>query len=102
MNNPASNRDTLPLFALKRLDQICDRFEAVWNAGQQPQIEEHLLAVFGEDHEAYLRRINDPANNRFPITILSIVEHTRNRIQEEYALDNKTIFSRGNHGMSPD
>jgi serine/threonine-protein kinase len=43
------DRRQLPLDVLDRIDQICDRFEAAWEAGDRPRIEDFL----GEAAEAY-------------------------------------------------
>ena len=43
------DRTALPLAVLDQIDRICDRFEAAWNAGEPPRIEE----VLGQIAEAY-------------------------------------------------
>ena len=42
-------RTALPLAVLDQIDRICDRFEAAWEAGEPPRIEE----VLGQIAEAY-------------------------------------------------
>src|SRR5262249_50035259 len=44
-----------PLF--ERIDEICDRFEAAWKAGQQPRVEDYLDAEIGPEREALLREL---------------------------------------------
>ena len=43
------DRTALPLAVLDQIDRICDRFEAAWEAGEPPRIEE----VLGQIAEAY-------------------------------------------------
>ncbi len=43
------DRTVLPLAVLDQIDRICDRFEAAWEAGEPPRIEE----VLGQIAEAY-------------------------------------------------
>ena len=38
-------RTALPLDVLDQIDRICDRFEATWEAGQRPRVEDYLGAV---------------------------------------------------------
>ena len=40
--NPPSDDDSLPLCAEKRIDEVCDRFEAAWKAGQSPCVTPYL------------------------------------------------------------
>ena len=51
MNNP------LPLGAVERIDDVCDRFEAAWKAGQRPQIDDYLIAEAGPERDALLREL---------------------------------------------
>jgi predicted ATPase len=37
------------------VDEICDRFEAAWRAGERPHLEDHLGAVAASDRAALLR-----------------------------------------------
>jgi serine/threonine protein kinase/formylglycine-generating enzyme required for sulfatase activity len=37
--------DSLPLTVLQQIDRVCDSFEAAWNAGLKPKIEDYLLAT---------------------------------------------------------
>jgi serine/threonine-protein kinase len=43
--------------ALKRIDEICDRFEKAWQVGQRPCLEEYLNAVGEADRSALLREL---------------------------------------------
>ncbi|MGP0065536.1 MAG: hypothetical protein ACLQGP_18270, partial [Isosphaeraceae bacterium] len=55
MNQPArTDRMVLPLDALGRIDRTCDRFEAAWNAGGRPRIEDHLGEAIEEHRLALL------------------------------------------------
>ncbi len=54
MNQPArSHRMVLPLDVLRQIDLACNRFEAAWNAGGRPRIEDHLGEA-AEEHRVVL------------------------------------------------
>jgi serine/threonine-protein kinase len=40
-----SSTASLPLSSERRLDAVCDRYEAAWRAGQKPTIEPYLAEV---------------------------------------------------------
>jgi serine/threonine protein kinase len=42
MNEQSPSQETLPPSQVQRIDQVCDRFEAAWKAGQRPRIEDYL------------------------------------------------------------
>lgn len=44
---PLTSEVVLPLAVLRSIDQVCDRFEAGWQSGQRPRIEECLLFAQG-------------------------------------------------------
>src|SRR5262245_42823024 len=44
----------LPLDVLDQIDRICDRFEAMWEAGERPRVEDYLGGV-DEPYQPYLR-----------------------------------------------
>ncbi|MBI1915434.1 MAG: serine/threonine protein kinase [Planctomycetes bacterium] len=46
--------ESLSLSAAKRIDEVCVRFEAVWNEGQAPRIEDFLGDLEGGEREALL------------------------------------------------
>jgi formylglycine-generating enzyme required for sulfatase activity len=52
---PADN--SLPLSLEQLLDPICRRFEAAWQAGEQPRIEDYLAEAPPEAREALLREL---------------------------------------------
>jgi serine/threonine-protein kinase len=45
MNEPLTDRSEMPLEVLDQIDQICNRFEAAWEAGGRPRIEDELEQV---------------------------------------------------------
>ncbi|MBC8875844.1 MAG: hypothetical protein H8E44_40985, partial [Planctomycetes bacterium] len=49
------NAKPVDVTQLERIDEICDRFEAEWKAGNRPQIEDYLSSV-PEDHRGELLR----------------------------------------------
>jgi WD40 repeat protein len=44
-SEPPTTPETLPLGQKRRVDQLCDRFEAAWKAGERPAIEPYLTDV---------------------------------------------------------
>ncbi|MBV8611764.1 MAG: serine/threonine protein kinase, partial [Singulisphaera sp.] len=55
----SADADSLPLTGADRVDRICDRFEAAWQAGGRPRIEAFLSAVPEPDRPALLRELLD-------------------------------------------
>src|SRR5215471_15210135 len=49
--------DSLPLSVDERIDAVCTRFEAAWQAGQQPRLEDFLGAAEGSEREALLSEL---------------------------------------------
>jgi hypothetical protein len=50
MSRRASDSDgALPLDVLERIDRVCDRFEAAWQQGPRPRLEDYL-GGFAEEH----------------------------------------------------
>src|SRR5262249_14880611 len=49
--------DSLALSVDERIDEVCTRFEAAWQAGQGPRIEAFLGGVDGAECEALLRQL---------------------------------------------
>ena len=55
MSDETTDPTELPLDVLDRIDRACDRFEATWDAGGRPQLEDYLGAVAAEYRTALLR-----------------------------------------------
>src|SRR5262245_8324786 len=53
----AKAQDVLPVNVIKRIDAICDRFEADWRAGKRPKIEKHLGAATAAERDEQLRAL---------------------------------------------
>jgi hypothetical protein len=50
VNEPSHTASmVLPLEAERRIDRDCDRFEAQWQAGQRPRLEDHLAQAAGPE-----------------------------------------------------
>jgi serine/threonine-protein kinase len=49
------DRGELPLDVLDQIDRICDRFEAAWESGERPRVEDDLGAVAAAYRPALLR-----------------------------------------------
>jgi serine/threonine protein kinase len=45
MSEQSPSQETLPPSLVQRIDQVCDRFESAWKAGQRPRIEDYLNEV---------------------------------------------------------
>jgi hypothetical protein len=54
---PPDRNESLSLSAVLRIDAVCTRFEAAWQAGQTPRIEDFLGAAEGAEREALLREL---------------------------------------------
>jgi len=54
---PPSDSDAVPLSVELRVDRACTRFEAAWQAGQQPRIEEYLAGVETSERPVFLREL---------------------------------------------
>ena len=58
MNYASSlSNDMLSTAALRRVDDICMRFEDLWRAGQQPRLEEFLSGTHGPERKELLREL---------------------------------------------
>jgi WD40 repeat protein len=58
VSEPSGPSDAgLPLPLARHLDQICDQFEAAWNAGQRPHIEEFLKETSDPERAVLLREL---------------------------------------------
>ncbi len=56
MNHPTRHdRTVLPLDVLEQIDQVCGRFEAAWESGDRPRVEDYLGAVAEPYRPALLR-----------------------------------------------
>ena len=63
----------------------------IWDRDQNRPVRtdeamDRLAEVCRNDFKGFLKWINDPDGNVFPRTVVAIVEHTRDRIAEEYGL----------------
>ena len=48
---------SLPPTVVDRIDRICDSFEAAWQAGRSPRIEDRLGETAGLERSALLREL---------------------------------------------
>src|SRR5262245_12588790 len=53
----ATHPADLPLELAHRIDEVCDRFEAGWRAGQRPRLEDYLDVGDTEARRALLREL---------------------------------------------
>ena len=49
--------DSLPLSDLQEIDRLCDSFEAAWQAGLKPRIEQYLNATTLEERTHLFREL---------------------------------------------
>jgi WD40 repeat protein/serine/threonine protein kinase/tetratricopeptide (TPR) repeat protein len=54
---PAHDTQLLPPLLARRVDGVCDRFEAAWQAGQRPPIEAYLDDFTSDDRALLLREL---------------------------------------------
>lgn len=69
----------------------------IWDNDQgrpltQQEIETAAEAIVRGDPKAFCKWCNNPGGNEYPDTVVSIVEHTRNRIVEEFNLTENDFF----------
>lgn len=59
-------------------------------------LERYIERIVGDDPEQFWRWVNEPGgaaeDNQFPRTVVSIIEHTRNRLMEEFQLTEQDLF----------
>jgi len=55
--NLSADGEWLPLSVEKRIEEVCDRFEAAWKAGQSPCIAPHLQGEREPERSALLREL---------------------------------------------
>src|ERR1043166_9010671 len=53
----ANAHESLSIDVMKRVDAVCDRFEADWKAGKKPAIEKALGATTGPERAELLRML---------------------------------------------
>jgi hypothetical protein len=56
-DQPPPSRDSPSSSLLQRVDEICDRFEDAWKAGQRPRIEDYLSDMPEPERSALLREL---------------------------------------------
>jgi hypothetical protein len=84
----------------KNIPEFRNKFVGhIWDKDKKTPIteEEHdnySKMIYGNNFESFLLWINNPNNNVFPKTVVSIVEHTRNKIAEKYNISDMDIFKR--------
>jgi serine/threonine-protein kinase len=57
MSAPNRRPENLPSELIDRIDPVCDRFEAEWQAGRRPRLEDYLPQVAEPDRLALLREL---------------------------------------------
>jgi hypothetical protein len=54
-DQPRPHSESLSPSRLQRVDEVCDRFENAWKAGQRPRIEDYLAGTVEGERAALLR-----------------------------------------------
>jgi serine/threonine protein kinase len=57
MSEQSPSRGTLPPSLVERIDEVCDRFDSAWKAGQRPRIEEYLGDTSQPERSFLLREL---------------------------------------------
>jgi hypothetical protein len=77
-------------FRNKRLGHIWDSDKNRPLTSQETDA--YIDSIIAGDQAAFLKWVNNPHGNRFPATIVGIVEKTRDRIREENGFSDEDIF----------
>ena len=69
----------------------------VWDKDKRAPItdEEHdnyIKQIYGGNFESFLLWVNNPGNNIYPKTVVSIVEYTKNKIAKDYNIIDAEVF----------
>jgi hypothetical protein len=69
----------------------------VWDKDKRAPItdEEHdnyIKQIYGGNFESFLLWVNNPGNNIYPKTVVSIVEYTKNKIAKDYSIIDAEVF----------
>lgn len=82
----------------RRVKDFRNKFVAhIWDKDRRrpltsAELEELAQVAFDSDEKAFSLWCNNPDGNEFPATVLSVVEHTRDRIREDYKLQKDEIL----------
>jgi len=58
----------------------------------EDELDSYINAIVDGDPFAFVQWLNNPNANEFPNTVISIVETTRDRIREAFAITNNDLF----------
>ncbi len=58
----------------------------------ETELDSYINAIVGDDPLAFVQWLNDPNANVFPNTVISIVETTRDRLRETFAITDDELF----------
>ena len=56
------------------------------------EIDKHLIDIGLDDEIGFLKWVNDPSNNTFPNTVVSVVEYVRDQLINDFALSDADLF----------
>jgi hypothetical protein len=82
----------IPKFRNKVIGHIWDKDKNTPITDQENDM--YLQKIYGGDFNAFLLWINNPNDNFFPKTVVSIVENTKKKIAENYKVNDSDIFDR--------
>ncbi len=82
----------------RKIKQFRNRFVShIWDKVKNrpltdAELEAAVSFIVKDDPDTFSAWCNDPVGNAFPNTVISIVEHTRDRIREEFELTESELF----------
>lgn len=62
------------------------------------EIDSYFERMFPNGRRAFMLWVNDPADQVFPNTVVSVVQKVRDRIAEEHAITEQEVFKPGHRG----
>jgi hypothetical protein len=84
------NDKQIPKFRNKVVGHILDKDRNAPITDQENDM--YLQRIYGGDYNAFLLWINNPNDNAFPKTVVSIIENAKKKITEDYKIDDLEIF----------
>ena len=93
-----SCKDLIKILKNKKIVEFRNKVVGhVWDKDKRAPItdaehDNYIKQIYGDNFEAFLLWINNPDNNIFPKTVVSIVEHTKNKIAKNYNIIDAEIF----------
>lgn len=93
-----SCKELMKILKAKQIPDFRNKFVGhIWDKNKKAPITDKDRDMFEQkiyegDFNAFLLWINNPNNNVFPETIVSIIENTQKKLVEDYKIDDSEIF----------